>query len=130
LQHRAVGFPFTQARRLIEAELGCPREQVFDEFDEVPMAAASICQVHSARLRKEQARVAVKVQRPDIATKFGRDMTMLRLLVFLREVSVRLRSAAGGQSVADVFRKHRVHVVADAIAEIAADGAYAIQPDD
>jgi ubiquinone biosynthesis protein len=133
LQHRAVGFPFEQARRLIESELGCPLEEVFDEFDEAPMAAASVCQVHSARLRKEHARVAVKVQRPDIATKFGRDMTMLRVLVFLlkrltqfpkeswnemlwemerimlEEVDYRYE-AANTIAMAKTLRKHKVYV--------------------
>jgi ubiquinone biosynthesis protein len=81
LQYQAFGFPPAIARQTIEAELGGPIETIFDEFEEHPFAAASISQVHKARLREEQAWVAVKVQRPDIQWVFSKDMGLLRILV-------------------------------------------------
>ena len=81
LQYAAVGFPFDVARRCIEQELGQPLEAVFSEFDEHPVAAASICQVHRARLRSNGMEVAVKVQRPGIERRFARDLVVLRYLL-------------------------------------------------
>ncbi|HYI12095.1 MAG TPA: AarF/UbiB family protein [Thermoanaerobaculia bacterium] len=81
LQYAAVGFPFEIARRSIEEELGQPLEAVFSEFDEHPVAAASICQVHRARLREGGAVVAVKIQRPGIEQRFIRDLGILRILL-------------------------------------------------
>src|SRR3546814_15769922 len=64
-------FPYTTLfRSIIEAELGKPIDAVFAEFDDVPMASASVAQVHSARLRvegeQETLDVVVKVLRPGI----------------------------------------------------------------
>lgn len=81
LQYAAVGFPFDVARRSIEQELGQPLERVFSEFDPHPVAAASICQVHRARLRSNGVEVAVKVQRPGIERRFARDLVLLRYLL-------------------------------------------------
>ncbi|MEZ5421230.1 MAG: AarF/UbiB family protein, partial [Vicinamibacterales bacterium] len=50
LQSRSMGFPGAAARAIVEAELGGELERWFDEWDERPLAAASIGQVHRARL--------------------------------------------------------------------------------
>jgi ubiquinone biosynthesis protein len=85
LQYAAVGFPFDIAREVIETEMGQALEAVFSEFDEHPVAAASICQVHRARLRANGEVVAVKVQRPGIEQRFARDLVWLsRLLKSMR----------------------------------------------
>jgi aarF domain-containing kinase len=62
-----------QARRMVEAELRCKLEDVFLEFDDAPIGAASIGQVHRARLRDGRV-VAVKVQYPGIEHKFRADI--------------------------------------------------------
>ena len=73
LQDQLPPFPTEQARAMIEAELGLPVEQVFTEFSE-PVAAASIAQVHRARLIESGKLVAVKVLRPGIEKAFKKDI--------------------------------------------------------
>lgn len=87
LQHRSVGFPPAVARQIIERELGGPIEDYFSEFDDHPFAAASISQVHRGRLRRDDVEVAIKVQRPEIAAIFSRDIGLLRWMVgFMRAI--------------------------------------------
>ena len=71
--------PFAQIRGVIDAELGRPLEEVFDEFEETPVASASLAQVHPARL-KDGRRVAVKVQYPDIEDIVRVDLANIRRL--------------------------------------------------
>jgi ubiquinone biosynthesis protein len=87
LQDRLPPFPASAARAQIEAEFGCPLDSLFLSFDEIPVAAASIAQVHFA-LTSEGREVAVKVLRPGIATAFARD---LELLMWLGELIERRR---------------------------------------
>jgi ubiquinone biosynthesis protein len=77
LQDRVPPFPFADVRRCVESELGRPLEDVFDDFDPVPVAAASVAQVHRATLRSSGADVAVKVRRPDIVAKVRLDRSIL-----------------------------------------------------
>jgi len=81
LQDQATGFPGRIARTIIEEELGAPLETFFDYFDEHPFAAASIGQIHRAHLRREDSWVAVKVQRPSIASSFRRDLSLINWIV-------------------------------------------------
>ncbi|NEN90001.1 MAG: AarF/ABC1/UbiB kinase family protein [Okeania sp. SIO3H1] len=83
LQYQAIGFPFDIARSTIESELGKPIEKIFEFFDEQPLAAASIGQVHRAVLRKKKKLipVVVKIQRPGLAESFKRDLDLIKVLV-------------------------------------------------
>ncbi len=83
LQFRTIGFPPSEARAIIERELGRSLDEVFDEFEEVPFAAASICQVHKARLRDTGLPVAVKVQRPYVDLDLERDFRIIEQLLGL-----------------------------------------------
>jgi ubiquinone biosynthesis protein len=80
LQHRAVGFAPEESMRIVEQELGAPIHEIFSEFDAIPFAAASLSQVHAARLIKGNKDVVVKVLRPGVREKFARDMRSLRFL--------------------------------------------------
>ncbi len=73
LQDRLAPFPMATAKRTIAQELGQPVESLFSEFSE-PIAAASIAQVHKARLADTGEPVAVKVLRPGIERAFRRDI--------------------------------------------------------
>jgi ubiquinone biosynthesis protein len=76
LQDDARPEPFDRVRAVVEAELGLRVEQVFESFDETPIAAASIGQVHRARLPGGQE-VVVKVQRPDAERQISADIQLL-----------------------------------------------------
>ena len=77
LQDQAGSFPADVARGIIEADTGLSVEQLFGSFDDRPMAAASIAQVHCAALHDGTA-VIVKVQRPGIAKTVEGDIAVLR----------------------------------------------------
>lgn len=76
LQDEVPGVEFSKIKLMIEEELGEKLEDVFYYFEEIPIAAASIGQVHRARL-KTQEEVVVKVQRPDIEKVINADLDIL-----------------------------------------------------
>jgi len=76
LQEAVSPFPAAQARASVEAELGAPVETLFAAFEDEPLAAASIAQVHAATL-PDGTRVVVKVQRPGIEEVIQSDVHIL-----------------------------------------------------
>jgi len=88
LQDDARPVPFPQIRAVVEGELGLTIEQVFTEFDERPLAAASIGQVHRARLPGGDE-VVVKVQRPGAERRLQSDLALLHQVA--RVVKERVR---------------------------------------
>jgi ubiquinone biosynthesis protein len=87
LQDRVPPFDGKIARRIVELAYGRTAEQVFSSFDETPLAAASIAQVHAAELRPEVAlngaktrEVVVKVLRPGMRQVIERDLEVLHAL--------------------------------------------------
>ncbi|NOZ24804.1 MAG: AarF/ABC1/UbiB kinase family protein [Nitrospirae bacterium] len=79
LQDEVPPFPFHHVRQTIIEDLGVPPEELFDSIEEIPVAAASIAQVHYATL-KDGTPVVVKVQRPNIGTMIETDITILKAI--------------------------------------------------
>ncbi|KLU59655.1 putative protein kinase UbiB [Peptococcaceae bacterium CEB3] len=84
LQDQVPPFSSAEAREIIEEEMGLPLDRVFREFEEAPLAAASIGQVHRGVLLSG-AEVAVKVQRPEIRGIIETDLEILTDLAVLAE---------------------------------------------
>src|SRR5262249_37297123 len=85
LRDRLPPFPAAEARALIVKELGQPIEALFASFDDMPVSAASIAQVHYAVTADTAApaEIAVKILRPGIERAFARDVDLLRWLAQL-----------------------------------------------
>jgi ubiquinone biosynthesis protein len=73
LRDKVPPEPFELVRKSVEAELGCPLHEVFESFDPVCLASASIAQVHAARLRSGE-NVVVKVQRASVERLVAKDI--------------------------------------------------------
>lgn len=84
LQDNVPSFPFEEVLTQITGELGGPAEQLFAEIDPVPLAAASIAQVHRARLMTGED-VVIKVRRPGIVEVVESDISALMALAGLAE---------------------------------------------
>lgn len=76
LRDQLPPFDSAIAKRMVEEELGAPISQLFQSFEETPVAAASIAQVHFA-VTPEGKHVAVKIVRPNIEAAFKRDIDLM-----------------------------------------------------
>jgi ubiquinone biosynthesis protein len=106
LQDQAEPAAWDQVAEVIAQSLGAPAEQVFAELQPEPAAAASIAQVHKARLRSETgpgAEVAVKVQRPGIRATVEQDLDILLRLAARLEDHAQWARAVGTVGVARGF---------------------------
>ena len=84
LQSQVPADPFDQIRAVVETELKLPINEAFSEFSELPIASASIGQVHAAKLI-DGTPVVVKVQHVNIQAKVNEDLEVLRGLAMLAE---------------------------------------------
>ena len=84
LHDQLPAMEFEVVRARVESELGRPMSQVFSSFNEVPLGAATIAQVHEASLH-DGRHVAVKVQRPGLQAMIATDIAALNYLVALGE---------------------------------------------
>ncbi|MCD6291901.1 MAG: ubiquinone biosynthesis protein UbiB [Deltaproteobacteria bacterium] len=82
LQDKVPGFSFPEVRKQIKTAMGVSLEEVFSEFSREPVAAASISQVHRARLF-DGTEVAVKIQRPEIEELIATDIDIMFTLAEL-----------------------------------------------
>jgi len=106
LQDRAGPAPWEQVEKVIAESLGVPAGQVFAELQPEPAAAASIAQVHKARLCDGEGpgtEVAVKVQRPGIRATVEQDLDILLRLAARLEDRARWARAVGTADVARGF---------------------------
>nr|WP_225311178.1 AarF/UbiB family protein [Microbispora cellulosiformans] len=94
LQDQVEPAPWAEIERVVTGELGGPVEESFASFEREPLAAASIAQVHLARLRSGEE-VVVKVQRPGIAPVVERDLDIVARLARTAERRTRWARGAG-----------------------------------
>ena len=99
---RVPAEPFSVVRRTVEEELGAPLSVTFRSFDPVPLAAASIAQVHAAELR-DGTPVVVKVQRPRIDRLVRRDVAMMSWLAELLTGRIPVAALANPAALVEVF---------------------------
>ncbi len=112
LQDRLPAFASAAARATVEAELGQDIDSLFEQFDDEPVAAASIAQVHFAVTREADGApgraVAVKVLRPAIEQAFERDLVLFRWVAELTERTQpklrRLRPVEAVETFAETVR--------------------------
>lgn len=81
LQDQLPVSPFKEVRRTIRADLGCPLEEIFSEFDEKPIASASVAQVHVARLKSDGRKVCVKVQHHGVEKVMDTDLATIEFIL-------------------------------------------------
>ncbi len=104
LQDDVRPFPFEQAERVIEEELGNTLERLFVEFDPTPVAAASIGQVHRATLPNGR-KVAVKVQRPGAPRQIEADLGLLYQAAKLARERIRALDFVDTRQLVDEFAR-------------------------
>jgi len=88
LQDKVPPFSFNEAKRTVESEFNKPLEELFVSFSETPVAAASIGQVHKAKLTDGEM-VAVKVQRPGIKKIIEIDLEIMLHMATLVEGNIK-----------------------------------------
>jgi predicted unusual protein kinase regulating ubiquinone biosynthesis (AarF/ABC1/UbiB family) len=94
--------PVARIRRILERELGMSVDEAFATFDDRPLAAASVAQVHRATLH-DGRHVAVKVRRPHLRTRSERDLRLLRLLATVLGRAGALGNALNPVAIVDDF---------------------------
>ncbi len=100
LQDKVKPFPYEEVERIVEQELGVRISKAFSEFNPEPVAAASLGQVHQAKLRDGRP-VVVKVQRPNIRSQIEQDFEVLTELAGTLDAHTK----AG--------RRYRFHAIVD-----------------
>ncbi len=104
LQDDVRPFPYADVERVIHEDLELSVEQLFTEFDETPVAAASIGQVHRATLPNGH-RVAVKVQRPNAPRQVEADLALLYQAARLARERVRALDFIDARQLVDEFAR-------------------------
>jgi ubiquinone biosynthesis protein len=104
LQDDVRPFPYEDVERVIQQDLELSVEQLFTEFEETPVAAASIGQVHRATLPNGH-RVAVKVQRPNAPRQVEADLALLYQAARLARERVRALDFIDARQLVDEFAR-------------------------
>lgn len=105
LQDGVEAMPLSDAVKTVEAEYGRPLCQVFADFSELPLGAASLSQVHAARLATTGEAVVVKIQRPGIQMMVDTDIDILSRFIPLLERHVEELRHLNLRSIVEEFYK-------------------------
>ncbi|MEA2124510.1 MAG: hypothetical protein QOI80_1292 [Solirubrobacteraceae bacterium] len=145
LRDAAPNVRFDDMRKVIESELGERLASVFSDFDEEPIAAASIGQVYRATLREDGRDVAVKVQYPRVAEAVRADMQNLGMILRIartiapgldvRAVGAEIRDriheeldyeleAANQRALARIFRGHPFITVPEVVTSLSRERVF------
>lgn len=103
LHDRVPPFPTSQLRKRIQTELKQPIESIFDSFDESPLAAASLGQVHRAQYQNED--VIVKVLRPGVEDLVDTDVRIVQNLLFVIEQFVEHHTVRAARTIVEEFSR-------------------------
>jgi ubiquinone biosynthesis protein len=103
LHDQVPPFPTSEIRKRIQFELKQPPDAVFDSFNEQPLAAASLGQVHRARYRGED--VIVKVLRPGVEELVATDVRVVQNLVFVLEQFIDHHIIRSTRTIIDEFSR-------------------------
>src|SRR5882724_4061094 len=104
LQDKVKPFPFSEVEQIVMTELGVRISKAFSHFDEEPIAAASLGQVHAAALRDGRP-VVVKVQRPDIRQQIAEDFEVLAQIADFLDAHTTTGARYRFAAVLDEFRR-------------------------
>jgi ubiquinone biosynthesis protein len=104
LQDDVRPFPFADVERVVGEELGQPIARLFTEFEEMPLAAASIGQVHRATLPNGK-RVVVKVQRPNAPRQIEADLALMYQAARLVKERIRALDFIDANEIVDEFSR-------------------------
>jgi ubiquinone biosynthesis protein len=104
LQDDVRPFPFVEVERMVEEDLGQPLERLFLDFEETPLAAASIGQVHGAVLPNGR-RVVVKVQRPNAPRQIEADLALMYQAARLAKERIRALDFIDANEIVDEFAR-------------------------
>jgi len=105
LQSDVTPFSSDLALEIVKSELGRPIEEVFASFDKVPMAAASLAQVHRATLKDGKV-VAVKILRPGLQEVIEPDLEIMRNIATLMERYIEEAKLIGAVGIVQEFSKN------------------------
>lgn len=105
LQDEVRPLPIEEIRRAIESSLAATIDEVYETFDDKPLAAASIGQVHCATLKHSNGpqKVVVKVQRPGVRPTVARDLELLHMLAKLIERTIPESAIYAPSALVDQF---------------------------
>lgn len=104
LQDRVPPVPFEEIKKVIEQEMRRPLDALFDHIDPNAMAAASVAQVHSARLQSGE-KVAVKVIRPGIDKRIRKDIELMHYFAAIVEKRFDLGRVVGAVNLVKEFER-------------------------
>ncbi|HEX5719526.1 MAG TPA: AarF/UbiB family protein, partial [Thermoanaerobaculia bacterium] len=104
LQDNIAPFPFAEVEEIVSSELGVRLSKAFADFDDVPLAAASLGQVHRAKLR-DSREVVVKIQRPGIQKIILEDLDAFREMAGFIDKHTDIGRRFAFQDMLEEFRK-------------------------